>query len=146
MDYLNRDQLETGGIYEIRSRNLVVGTYNSNDGFIGIREKFGDEYLFTEYLARERGGTQIGVDTVHPVRLLGTVPGDIAVRQRGEVDSQCGNCGKLAWWTGPPAPAPWDCDGDCEETSPQATQNELLFDLLKTYEDKLRLENNEDQS
>lgn len=39
-----------GGFYLIDSRNFSFGVYNEeNKGFIGIREKFGDEYLFTEY-------------------------------------------------------------------------------------------------
>lgn len=38
-----------GRIYEIQSRNLLLGVYNGNTGFIGIREKFGSLYLFTEY-------------------------------------------------------------------------------------------------
>lgn len=49
------DPLETGGIYRIQSRNLVVGAFlhqAPNDPwpwFIGIREKFGYRYLFSEY-------------------------------------------------------------------------------------------------
>ncbi len=37
-------------IYRIHSRNLVVGVWNKDtNGFVGIRNKFGSEYLFTEY-------------------------------------------------------------------------------------------------
>jgi len=37
-------------IYRIRSRNLVIGAWDAKSkGFIGLREKFGDVYLFTEY-------------------------------------------------------------------------------------------------
>lgn len=39
-----------GYLYKIWSRNLTFGVYNEKSkGFIGIREKFGYEYLFTEY-------------------------------------------------------------------------------------------------
>lgn len=39
-----------GGFYKIHSRNLISGVYvESCKGYIGIREKFGEEYLFTEY-------------------------------------------------------------------------------------------------
>ena len=38
-----------GRVYEIRCRNLAYGVYDGNTGFIGIRTKFGNRYLFTEY-------------------------------------------------------------------------------------------------
>ena len=38
-----------GRVYQIRCRNLRYGVYDGNSGFIGIREKFGVRYLFTEY-------------------------------------------------------------------------------------------------
>jgi len=39
-----------GGFYRISARNFSFGVFNENTkGFIGIREKFGIEYLFTEY-------------------------------------------------------------------------------------------------
>lgn len=44
------EQLEDGRIYLIRSRNLLVGVWRaSSRGFIGIREKFGERYLFEEF-------------------------------------------------------------------------------------------------
>lgn len=36
-------------LYLLRSRNLSHGVYDGEGGFIGIREKFGQRYLFTEY-------------------------------------------------------------------------------------------------
>jgi len=36
-------------LYKIGCRNLLFGVYDGKEGFIGIREKFGHEYLFTEY-------------------------------------------------------------------------------------------------
>jgi hypothetical protein len=38
-----------GRVYKIRCRNLRYGVYDGEDGFIGIRTKFGSRYLFTEY-------------------------------------------------------------------------------------------------
>jgi len=44
------EELEDRRIYIIRSRNLAVGAWSvERRGFIGIREKFHHEYLFTEY-------------------------------------------------------------------------------------------------
>ncbi len=39
----------TGRVYKIDCRNFSVGVYDGNEGFIGIRTKFGNSYLFTEY-------------------------------------------------------------------------------------------------
>ena len=40
---------EIGVLYKIHSRNLQYGIFNGKDGFIGIRTKFGQKYLFTEF-------------------------------------------------------------------------------------------------
>jgi len=36
-------------VYKIHSRNFSYGVFNGEDGFMGIREKFGNRYLFTEF-------------------------------------------------------------------------------------------------
>lgn len=36
-------------LYKIDCRNLSYGVWNGKDGFIGIRTKFNQKYLFTEY-------------------------------------------------------------------------------------------------
>jgi len=38
-----------GRVYKLRCRNLSIGVWNGKSGFIGIRTKFYDRYLFTEY-------------------------------------------------------------------------------------------------
>lgn len=38
-----------GRLYEVDCRNLTLAVYDGKGGFIGIRQKFGDRYLFTEY-------------------------------------------------------------------------------------------------
>ena len=48
-DYIPLNECKKGFLYEIHSRNLDFGVFDGNDGFIGIREKFGKRYLFTEY-------------------------------------------------------------------------------------------------
>lgn len=62
--------LTKGHLYRIRSRNLSYGVYDGNGGFIGIREKFGALYLFTEYDYDQ--GAPYG--TVRVVEDLGPVP------------------------------------------------------------------------
>lgn len=53
VDYIPREECKEGYTYKIHSRNLRIGVYqkgtNPPDGFTGIREKFGDLFLFTEY-------------------------------------------------------------------------------------------------
>jgi len=64
------------GVYKILSRNLSIGVYDGNGGFIGIRTKFGQEYLFTEY--HWDLGPPYG--TVHPeARLNVHLPEDLKV-------------------------------------------------------------------
>ncbi len=64
------EQLEDRRIYIIRSRNLVVGAWNAGSrGFIGVREKLRDEYLFTEYEwdTSTRTGTAYAVEATEHV-------------------------------------------------------------------------------
>ena len=49
-EYIKLDSCKHGYTYRISSRNLSFGVYNEEkQGFVGIRTKFGDRYLFTEY-------------------------------------------------------------------------------------------------
>lgn len=45
------NQCKIGYLYRIASRNLRFGIFTGGDygGFLGIRTKFGYQYLFTEY-------------------------------------------------------------------------------------------------
>jgi len=43
------DQCIKGRLYRIGCRNLSLGVYDGNEGFIGIRHKFNSRFLFTEY-------------------------------------------------------------------------------------------------
>jgi len=69
--------------YRIHSRNLSYGVFNAeNNGFIGIRTKFGDRYLFTEY-HRDIGGH---CGTVHPLEIDEKCPVLIGERAGKDVD------------------------------------------------------------
>ena len=46
---IDLDLCRIGMAYKLNSRNLAVGVYDGSEGFIGIREKFGRRYLFSEY-------------------------------------------------------------------------------------------------
>lgn len=67
------DECEKGVIYRLHSRNLTLGVYDGNTGFIGIREKFGSRYLFTEY--HYDSGPPFG--TVTPLAEVDIVPKEI---------------------------------------------------------------------
>jgi hypothetical protein len=67
-----------GHLYRLRSRNLHLGVYDGDGGFIGIREKFGDRYLFTEYDCR--CGPPYGTAT--PVEDLGPAPEGLEISSR----------------------------------------------------------------
>lgn len=58
-----RDELEDRRAYKLQSRNLFVGFWNERaNGFNGIREKFGDRYIFMEYLYEDQGGTALAYE------------------------------------------------------------------------------------
>ena len=61
-----QQQLETGRVYRLRSRNLKYGVYTGSGTFIGIRTKFDNRFLFTETL-----------DTATPLEPLGKVSTEI---------------------------------------------------------------------
>lgn len=129
-------RLFKGGVYEVRSRNLVVAAYDGEEGFIGIREKFGDEYLFTEYLSREFGGTKQPLDTVRPVAYIATLDEDIPLATRGEPATICTRCKTRAWFVQDTTVigrtyGSWQCEAGCEDTLCQGTQNDVLFDILR---------------
>jgi hypothetical protein len=49
-DYIPKEKCVDRAFYRIRSRNLTYGVYSAETGgFIGLREKFGQIYLFEEY-------------------------------------------------------------------------------------------------
>lgn len=70
-----------GRVYKIRCRNLKLGVFDGNEGFIGIRTKWSDRYLDTEYHWDQgephgtvRGVAELGVDlpeNIEPKMYLG---------------------------------------------------------------------------
>jgi hypothetical protein len=68
--YITLDQCRQGMAYKLQSRNLAVGVYDGNEGFTGIREKFGRRYLFTEYHSDQ--GEPFG--TAYPLEELELCP------------------------------------------------------------------------
>ena len=76
-DYIPLDKCKKGYLYKIHSRNLSLGVYNGEQGFIGIREKFGYFYLFIEFHWDQ--GPPYG--TVKPIEELLALPADIPLEE-----------------------------------------------------------------
>jgi len=81
MDYLKMGQCERGVVYRIHSRNLAIGVYDGKGGFVGLREKFGRTYLFTEF--HHDTGAPYG--TVHPLEKIGVLPDGVEILEHVEV-------------------------------------------------------------
>lgn len=80
-DYIKLADCKRGYLYRINSRNLSLGVYDGNEGFIGIRTKFGDRYLFTEFHYDQ--GPPYG--TVFPIEEIEPVPNEIEIKDCGEI-------------------------------------------------------------
>lgn len=65
------------GVYRITSRNLEIGVFDGEFGFIGLRQKFESFYLFTEY-HRDMEGP---MSTVRPTERIGTLPNGILANE-----------------------------------------------------------------
>ena len=140
--YLAAADLERGGIYRVKSRNLRVAAFNGDEGFIGVRLKFSERYLFTEYLARECGGTQVPFDTVYPIQRIASVPGDVPLVEL--MGLWCLGCDRPAHQNDEPYPdrRAW-CDGGCpkDKRDIRWRQNDALFGILSPLdEDEQRKE------
>lgn len=81
-DWLGVHELVHGGAYRIRSRNLTHGVWcEKREGFVGIREKFGDLFLFMEY-HHDTGGS---FGTVRPFEFIEMCP----IEDLREYHSRC---------------------------------------------------------
>lgn len=118
-----------GYTYRIRSRNLAVGVFNTaTKGFVGIREKFGDEFLFTEF----HYDTGAPHGTVSPEAEIEKCPVEDL---RESYETVCSVCDKrVAFVKNVPEDGygKWLHDGTfCERGVPVAPENGVLFDYLK---------------
>lgn len=134
----------TGRVYKIHSRNLRYGVFDGDRGFIGIREKFDNRYLFREYLAD--GGAfgtvtvkcDIGIDVPTDIPLAESGPTINSINGRAmffdiTIDNPNPSMkGNKGWWRyiDTREPAPSVSDG-CEAAS---SMNVALFRLLDKVE------------
>lgn len=83
--YVRVPDLQERGLYRLYSRNLDLGVWDGKEGFIGIRTKFGERFLFKEIhfdLDKYFG-------TVRPVELTDTLPDDIELVEGFSVCNVC---------------------------------------------------------
>jgi hypothetical protein len=128
-----------GYVYRINSRNLIAGVYNSQTGgFVGIREKFGSEYLFPEF--HRDNGPPYG--TVSPVREIEKCPVEDI---RDHLDTVCRNCDQRCEWkmTDPEKKTGvWYhlAEGTRKDAKPCDPHNDALFKYMKGIERRINLE------
>jgi hypothetical protein len=132
--FISFERLERGKVYRIVSRNLVVGVF-AGRGFIGIRTKFGNRFLFEEiewtrdeHFGTARAWKELGkIENIPLSKTLGTVCG--ICRSPAEFDKPKDEGGR-GWF---------HADGTelCKPLSPVAVKNRALFDRLESYEKAL---------
>lgn len=134
MDHMTIDQMEPRRVYFLRSRNLLVGAWNpATQGFIGVREKFRNRYLFTEY----HWDTGAPHGTACPVEPAGDlyVPDDMLLAERlpgtwcgdFEGDREAVHVKDVGWF---------HADDNTQCQSATARGNTALFDLLEPLDAK----------
>ncbi len=75
MIWIPQPECVAGQLYRVRARNFRIGVW-TGEGFLGIRNKWGSEFLDTEYHWDSNG-------TVRPLEALPeTVPDGIAIEGR----------------------------------------------------------------
>lgn len=140
MNKIPMDQCVKGRVYKLQCRNLPYGVYDGEEGFIGIRQKFGQFYLFTEYhwdrgapFGTVSGQEDLGIDVPASILIgenLGTYDHNTK-RPLNYVDGLKSprQIKSPGWWvytdTNEPAP---------QEVKPIEDENKALFDFLKQVE------------
>ena len=82
--FIPLEECEHRAVYRIRSRNLSVTVFDKDQrGFTGVREKFGDKFLFTEY----HWDTGPPFGTAKPVEKIDVLPDDMSIEESlGTID------------------------------------------------------------
>jgi len=137
MNYISLKDCVPRWIYKLDSRNLAIGVYDGDNGFIGIRTKFGDRYLFIEY-HWDYGGDYA---TVKPLEKIGELPEEIECNEHDAL--YCDKCLKrgLEFRLDDPKAAVgrgkwYHFDGTplCEGGNPEYCRNGELFIYLEKLE------------
>jgi len=128
--YIPLTACQDRGLYRISSRNLSLGVFDARTrGFIGIREKFGERFLFTEY--HYDTGEPHG--TVYPLQQLEEVPAGVVLSE--DLGTKCGLCQRqlylrAAEGCGPGNYVHEDGTDKCPNAWPVSIPNVALYDYL----------------
>ena len=140
--YIPLEKCKDRFLYRIHSRNLEFGVYSEREkGFIGIRQKFGSEYLFTEY----HWDTGAPCGTVKPQEELYLIPEDLILNESlGTKDQTTGRLiefdkpikdGGRGWYY---LDAKDELIKDNINIRPVTIHNDDLFNFLKQIEDSYK--------
>ena len=141
VEYIPLDQCKDRFLYKINSRNLSYGVYSEETKeFVGIRNKFGEDYLFTEY--HYDTGPPFG--TVFPKKELIKIPDDLSLKvQIGTIDEKSKRTVKFdkpifqggkGWF--------YEDTGESDKNiSPVAIENDKLFEFLKSFQETTKNDN-----
>lgn len=129
-EYIKMEHCLKGHLYRVHSRNLSLAVYDGDEGFIGIRTKFKDRYLFTEYHYDQ--GAPFG--TVFPLEEIEKLPDGIeAVESYGPFHA--GTDRKVAFGgyldKGGKGWFYLDTGEASQKIDPRTRQNAKLFDYLE---------------
>ena len=136
VDYLPLAQCVRGGVYRLLSRNLDFGVFDGEEGFVGVRYKCGDVFLFTEYHWDNENHHPYG--TVKPLELVEMLPEGVEPQCYYPV--LCSKHDRPCHYE-PGADTGWvhSDDGTCLLTAsqhddhPVRDQYEPLFDYLREF-------------
>lgn len=147
MKKIDMDLLVDGEAYRIRSRNLVVGVWRADRrGFIGIRNKFGSDYLFTEfhhdadpYVGTVNGMEPLGVRVPDGVDLTEGHSLCQAFMSNSRYELVCNH--PTEWVPAEKGPGRWEhVDKTLDEDHPTRSvysHNSALFDFLVPLRDQV---------
>lgn len=123
-------QLVRGRVYIIQSRNLSIGVWDGERGFIGIRTKFRERYLFKELhwdvdnlYGTVSGAKDLGIDVPPDIEIRETFDPVDRKTKRPVLYSEKGNG--------------WHFEGETavnKDIDPVRNQNAALFSFLKKIE------------
>lgn len=81
-DYVKLNECVPRRLYQLRSRNLSLGVYDGQEGFLGLRTKWGHRYVFCEYhwdqgppVGTVKPLIDLGVDLPDNIPLVAALPG-----------------------------------------------------------------------
>ena len=128
-NYIPLIDCRKGHVYRLNSRNLSFGVFDGQKGFIGIREKFGNRFLFTE----DHWDCGAPFGTVHPLEEIGKLPDTIPATERDY------HCPESADWatdpiTGQPRPS---IRRNLRPGEPQHGQRQGFVDEWKDTKERL---------